>query len=258
MLGVLWTWLSVPVERTRQGRVLVVSMQREEKRNAIDEEMALGIDGALNELEDDDELWVGVITGGTSVFSAGTDLRVGSGPGTERGGPYGIIRRERSKPLIAAVEGPAFGGGMEIVLACDLVVASRHATFGLPEVRRGLLALYGGVFRSARALPLNVAKEIVLTGDPIDAGRAERHGLVNVLTEPGAALDGALELAGRICANAPVSVRQSLKLLEACTAPDEMAWSWSNSAMDVIMASDDAQEGRRAFLEHRPPRWRGR
>lgn len=157
------------VECARQGPILVISLQREEKRNAIDEEMALGIDGALNDLEDDDELWVGIITGTSTVFSAGTDLRVGSGPGTERGGPYGIIRRRRSKPLIAAVEGAALGGGMEIVLACDLVVASTTATFGLPEVRRGLLALYGGVFRSARSLPLNVAREIVLTGDPIDA-----------------------------------------------------------------------------------------
>ncbi|HVC71231.1 MAG TPA: enoyl-CoA hydratase-related protein [Acidimicrobiales bacterium] len=246
------------VERTRQGRVLVITLQREAKRNAIDEETALGIDGALNELEDDDELWVGVITGGREVFSAGTDLRVGSGAGTERGGPYGIIRRRRSKPLIAAVEGFAFGGGMEIVLACDLVVASSTARFGLPEVRRGLLALYGGVFRSARALPLNLAKEIVLTGDPIDATRAERHGMVNVVTEPGAALDGALALAERICANAPVAVRQSLELLEACTAPDETAWTLSGQAMEVVMASEDAREGRQAFLERRSPQWRGR
>ncbi|HXQ59405.1 MAG TPA: enoyl-CoA hydratase-related protein [Acidimicrobiales bacterium] len=248
----------MPVERTRHGRVLVITLRREAKRNAIDEETALGIDGGLNELEDDDDLWVGVITGGTQVFSAGTDLRVGSGPGTERGGPYGIIRRRRSKPLIAAVEGPAVGGGMEIVLACDLVVASSAATFGLPEVRRGLLALYGGVFRSARALPLNVAKEIVLTGDPIDATRAERHGLVNAVTEPGGALAGALALAERICANAPVAVRQSLGLLEACTAPDERAWSLSTRAIEAVMASDDAREGRQAFLEHRPPQWRGR
>jgi enoyl-CoA hydratase/carnithine racemase len=246
------------VECTRRGRVLVVTLRREEKRNAIDEETALGIDRALNALEDDDDLWVGIVTGGTSVFSAGTDLRVGSGPGTDRGGPYGIIRRQRSKPLIAAVEGVAFGGGMEIVLACDLVVASRTATFGLPEVRRGLLALYGGVFRSARALPLNVAKEIVLTGDPIDAPRAERLGLVNAVTDPGAALAGALALADRICANAPVAVRQSLQLLEACTAPPDEAWSLTDRAMEVVMASDDATEGRRAFLDRRPPEWQGR
>ena len=195
--------------------------------------------------------------GTSTVFSAGTDLRVGSGPGTERGGPYGIIRRRRSKPLIAAVEGAALGGGMEIVLACDLVVASTTATFGLPEVRRGLLALYGGVFRSARSLPLNVAKEIVLTGDPIDAARAERHGLVNAVTEPGGALDGALALAERICANAPVAVRQSLQLIDACAASDDTAWPLSDQAMAAVMASEDAREGRTAFLERRPPEWRG-
>jgi enoyl-CoA hydratase len=248
----------VPVERVRRGRVLVVTLKREQKRNAVDEELALGIDGALNELEDDDGLWVGILTGGTSVFCAGTDLRVGSGAGTERGGPYGIIRRRRSKPLVAAVEGLALGGGMEIVLACDLVVASTTASFGLPEVRRGLLALYGGVFRSARALPLNVAKEIVLTGDPLDAVRAERYGLVNALTEPGAALDGALALAERICANAPVAVRQSLQLLEACAVNEEGAWPLTDEAMAVVMASEDAREGRAAFLERRPPQWRGR
>jgi enoyl-CoA hydratase len=248
----------MPVERTRQGRVLVITLHREEKRNAIDEEMALGIDGALNELEDDDGLWVGILTGGSSVFSAGTDLRVGSGSGTERGGPYGIIRRRRSKPLVAAVEGAALGGGMEIVLACDLVVASTTASFGLPEVKRGLLALYGGVFRSAQAMPLNVAKEIVLTGDPIDAGRAERYGLVNAVTEPGGALAGALRLAERICANAPVAVRQSLLLLEACARSEENAWPRTDEAMAAVVASEDAREGRTAFLEHRPPEWSGR
>jgi enoyl-CoA hydratase/carnithine racemase len=248
----------VPVERLRSGRVLVISLRREEKRNAIDEEMALGIDGALNELEDDDDLWVGIITGSTGVFSAGTDLRVGSGSGTERGGPYGIIRRRRSKPLIAAVEGVALGGGMEIVLSCDLVVASRSATFGLPEVKRGLLALYGGVFRSARSLPLNVAREIVLTGDPIDAVRAERHGLVNALTEPGEALAAALAMAERICANAPVAVRESLRLIEDCAVTEDRAWPLTDEAMAVVMASEDVSEGLAAFFEHRPPEWRGR
>jgi enoyl-CoA hydratase/carnithine racemase len=147
---------------------------------------------------------------------------------------------------------------MEIVLACDLVVASRTASFGLPEVRRGLLALYGGVFRASRSLPLNVAREIVLTGDPIDADRAERCGLVNLVTEPGAALAGALGLAQRICANAPVAVSQSLQLIEACAVAEEESWKATAVAMDVVMASEDAREGRTAFLEHRPPQWRGR
>ena len=248
----------MPVECTRRERVLVITLDRPEKRNAMNEEMAAGLDAALNELEDDDELWVGILTGGTAVFSAGTDLRHGSGPPTERGGPYGIIRRRRAKPLIAAVEGPAFGGGMEMILACDLVVASTTASFGLPEVRRGLLALYGGVFRSARSLPLNVAKEIVLTGDPIDAERAERLGLVNAVTAPGGALEQAMGLAARICANSPVAVRQSLQLLEACGAGEEEAWPLSEQAMAVVMGSEDAREGRLAFLERRPPQWRGR
>ena len=231
-------------------------MQRVDKRNAIDEAMALGLDEAMNELEDDDDLWVGIVTGGTEVFSAGSDLRTGSGPGTTRGGPYGLIRRSRWKPLIAAVEGPALGGGMEIVLACDLVVASRTASFGLPEVRRGLLALYGGAFRAARALRLNVAREIVLTGDPVDAERAERHGFVNVVAAPGHALDEAVRLAERICANSPVAVRQSLRLVGA--VDEGPAWRRTDEAMAAVVASEDAREGRAAFLEHRPPRWRGR
>jgi enoyl-CoA hydratase/carnithine racemase len=253
-----WTEPAVPVECTRRQRVLVITLDRPEKRNAMNEEMAAGLDAALNQLEDDDDLWVGILTGATTVFSAGTDLRLGSGPPTERGGPYGIIRRRRTKPLIAAVEGPAFGGGMEMVLACDLVVASTTASFGLPEVRRGLLALYGGVFRSARSLPLNVAKEIVLTGDPIDAERAERLGLVNIVTAPGGALEQAMGLADRICANAPVAVRQSLQLLEACGPDEAEAWPLSEQAMAVVMGSEDAHEGRLAFLERRPPQWRGR
>src|SRR5437773_5246188 len=144
----------MPVHVEREDHILVIEIQREEKRNAIDPELTAGIDAAMNDLEDDPELWVGIITGGTSVFSAGSDLRLTGGAPTARGGEYGVIRREHRKPLIAAVEGLALGGGMEIVLACDLVVASRSATFGLPEIKRGLFALYGGVFRATRALPL--------------------------------------------------------------------------------------------------------
>ncbi len=138
-----------------EGRVLVISMQREAKRNAIDAAMTAGIDAALNRLDDDASLWAGVLTGTATVFSAGTDLAVGPGPPTDRGGPYGIIRRKRRRPLIAAVEGPALGGGLEIVLACDLVVAASDARLGLPEVSRGVLATCGGLFRGPRALPLN-------------------------------------------------------------------------------------------------------
>jgi enoyl-CoA hydratase/carnithine racemase len=249
----------MPVRVERDGRVLIVEIQREHKRNAIDPEITAGIDAALNELEDDDDLWVGIITGGPSMFSAGSDLRLTGGEPTPRGGEYGVIRRGHHKPLIAAVEGLALGGGMEIVLSCDLVVASRSATFGLPEIKRGLFALYGGAFRAPRALPLNIAKEIVLTGDPISAERAAAFGFVNVLCENGDALAQAKALAARVVANAPVSVRESLRVVERTVgALDELAWAATKDAARVVWASDDSREGRAAFLDKRDPVWRNR
>jgi enoyl-CoA hydratase len=249
--------MSVLVER--QGRVQVIHLQREAKRNAIDPDTTVAIDAAMNELEDDPELWVGIITGGTSVFSAGSDLRLTGGPRTERGGEYGFIRRPDRKPMIAAVEGLAYGGGMEIVLACDLVVASRSARFGLPEIKRGLFAAYGGVFKAPRALPLNIAKEVVLTGDPIGAERAATFGFVNVLCDEGEALTEALTLAARVVANAPVSVRESLRLIEQTVgALDDLSWERTAQTTAVVFASDDAREGRAAFLEKRDPRWQNR
>ena len=249
----------MPVHVERDGRILVVELQREHKRNAIDPELTAGIDAALNELEDDEELWVGIITGGPSMFSAGSDLRLTGGDPTPRGGEYGVIRREHRKPLIAAVEGLALGGGMEIVLACDLVVASRSATFGLPEIKRGLFALYGGAFRAPRALPLNIAKEILLTGDPITAERAAMFGFVNVLCDNGTALAEARTLAARVVANAPISVRESLRVVERTIgAFDDLAWEATNDAARVVYKSEDSREGRAAFLDKRDPVWRNR
>jgi enoyl-CoA hydratase len=249
----------MPVHVQRDGRVLVVELQREHKRNAIDPELTAGIDAALNELEDDDELWVGIITGGPSMFSAGSDLRLTGGDPTPRGGEYGVIRREHRKPLIAAVEGLALGGGMEIVLACDLVVASRSATFGLPEIKRGLFALYGGAFRAPRALPLNIAKEVLLTGDPITAERAASFGFVNVLCDNGTALAEAQALAARVVANAPISVRESLRVVERTIgAFDDFAWEATKDAARVVWKSEDSKEGRAAFLDKRDPVWRNR
>ena len=187
------------VERRREGRVLVVSMRRAAKRNAIDRAMADALDEALNELDDDDGLWAGVLTGTADVFSAGSDLTAAGDYVTERGGEYGIIRRTRRKPLVAAVEGPALGGGLEIALACDMVVAARTARFGLPEVRIGVVPTCAGLFRGPRAIPLNVARQLILTGRPIDAERAYELGFVNVLTEPGTALAEAERLAQEIC-----------------------------------------------------------
>src|SRR3954453_4697654 len=159
----------VIVERT--GRVLVVRMDRVDKRNAVDAAMTAELSAALDLLEDDDELWVGVLTGGAAVFSAGTDLIAGAGEPTARGGPYGVVQRTRSKPLIAAVEGLALGGGMEMVLACDLVVAARDARFGLPEVCRALVPTCGALFRGPQTLPVNLAREMLLTGAPMPAER---------------------------------------------------------------------------------------
>jgi enoyl-CoA hydratase/carnithine racemase len=247
------------VSTRREARVLLVAMERVAKRNAIDRAMADALDAALNDLDDDPELWAGVLTGAPDVFSAGSDLTAGGDYVTARGGEYGIIRRARRKPLIAAVEGPALGGGLEIVLACDLVVASSAATFGLPEVRIGVVPTCAGLFRGPRALPLNVARQLILTGRPVDAGRAYEVGFVNVLTEPGRAVDEALRLAQEICTNAPVSVQACLAAVNALAAEDDAAgWEQTADALATVAVSADAREGVSAFLEKRPPEWRGR
>jgi enoyl-CoA hydratase len=247
------------VRAERTGRLLVVRMCREAKRNAVNRQLADELDAAFNLLEDDDGLWAGVLTGTGSVFCAGSDLTAGGDYVTERGGEYGLIRRRRRKPLIAAVEGPALGGGMELVLACDLVVASRTARFGLPEVSRGVVASCGALFRAPRALPANLARELLLTGEPIDADRAREAGLVNVVTEPGGAVPAAVALGERICANAPVAVQASLVAVNLwLAAAEEFGWQVTADAQAAIGASADYREGIAAFLEKRPPRWTGR
>lgn len=243
----------------RHGRVLLIRLDRDAKLNAMDRTMTRGLDMAMNLLDDDPELWAGVLTGNGRAFSAGSDLADPDHNHTERGGPYGLIRRERRKPLLAAVDGLAYGGGFEMVLACDIVVASRRARFALPEVKRGLLALYGGVFRGAHALPLNVAREMMLSGDPIDAERGYALGLVNQLCDDGQAVEVALELAERICANSPVAVRESLRVINrSIDAADTLAWQLSEQAAATVRASADSREGIDAFLAKRAPHWRNR
>lgn len=247
------------VSTHRDGSVLVVTMARAEKRNAVDRHLADAIDAALNELDDDPELWVGVLTGGHSYFSAGSDLTSGGDYYTERGGEYGIIRRKRRKPLIAAVEGYALGGGLEIVLACDLVVAARNARFGLPEVGIGVVPTCAGLFRAPQSFPLNLARELILTGEPIGAERAYAAGFVNALADPGGAVDAAVALAQRIARNAPLSVQACLAAInEQLAGADAPGWLATDRAREQILGSEDTAEGVRSFLEKRPPKWRGR
>jgi enoyl-CoA hydratase len=247
------------VVTSRHDKILVVRMEREEKRNALNSAITAGIDAAMNTLEDDTDLWCGILTGGERVFSAGADLAVGPGAPTERGGLVGLIQRRRTKPLIAAVEGLALGGGLELVLCCDLVVAARTAAFGLPEVKRGLMPDFGGAFRAGRVLPVNVAREMLVTGENLTAERAERLGFVDVLAEPGEALAAALDLARRICLNAPLAVRAGLAVMNEEIAGDESAsWDRSDTAHAGLLATEDLKEGIEAFFARRPPHWRAR
>lgn len=242
----------------QRGHVLVVSMRREAKRNAVDRALADAIDVALNRVEDDDSVRVGVLTGTPAVFCAGSDLTSGGDYVTERGGEYGVIRRDRSKPLIAAVEGLALGGGMEIVLACDLVVAARDARFGLPEVCRSLVPTCGALFRAPQTLPVNLAREMLLTGEPMPAERLYAAGVVNALADPGGAVDAAVAMGERIAANGPLAVRACLRAVnEFVGANDAATWAANDEAAWSIRGSDDVREGVQAFLEKRRPRWTG-
>lgn len=247
------------VSLEQRDHVLIIRMEREAKRNALDGAMTLALDEALNQLEDDDALWCGILASGAKAFSAGTDLAAGAGDPTERGGPYGVVGRRRPKPLIAAVEGVAFGGGFELVLACDMVVASRSARFGLPEVSRGVVPTCGALFRGWQSLPLTVAKQMMLTGQPLPASRAYELGLVNELVDDGAAERAALDLATQVCANSPLAVSATLRAIEqGAAADDERGWASTAQALDTILGSEDHHEGVAAFLERRSPRWTGR
>ena len=221
--------------------------------------MTAGIDAVFNDFEDDSDQWVAILTGGTNLFCAGTDLKEGPGRPTERGGEYGLIRRRRAKPLIAAVEGLALGGGFELCMAADMVVAAEDARFALPEVTRGVIANSGALFRTARLVPPNIAKELLLTGAEISATRAFELGFVNRVVAKGSALDEAVTLAERIAANAPVSVQQTLQAVDAVlSADDDHGWSSTARGVAEVMASDDVKEGVQAFFEKREPRWSGR
>lgn len=252
----------------KQGNLAVITIDRPDARNAVNTAVAQGIEDAIDKMEADDEVWVGILTGARTakgyIFCAGADLKqMSTDPGgmsTKRGGFGGLVTRERTKPLIAAVDGPALAGGTELALACDLLVASRTAVFGIPEVKRNLVAAAGGLFRLPRKLPRNVAMELALTGRlDFPAERAHHFGWVNVLSEEGEALAAAKQLAGQICENAPLAVRESRRIILAATdEPDEVGWKLSGEGIVKMFQTEDFKEGLAAFVEKRAPRWKGR
>ena len=256
------------VDYELHGHVAVMTINRPNARNAVNTDVAQGLEAAIDQLEADDAAWVGIITGARTekgwIFCAGADLKQMSvdpgGMSTARGGFAGFVQRERTKPVIAAVDGPALAGGTEIVLACDLVVASETAVFGIPEVKRNLVAAAGGLFRLPRKIPRNIAMELALTGRlDFPAERAHHFGLVNKLTAEGEALAGALELATQVTEAAPLAVRESRAIVLAATdQPDEVGWKLSGEGIMKMFTTEDFSEGLNAFIEKRAPEWKGK
>lgn len=252
--------------RRLSAHVALVTIDRPQARNAVDGEVAKGLDRAVRQTEQDPDIWAVILTGaGDQAFCAGADLKaVAAGQVdslfTAEGGFAGFVHHSlRTKPWIAAVNGFALAGGTEIALACDFVIASQTAVFGLPEVKRGLIAAAGGVYRLVRALPRALALELIATGAPLDAERAYVHGLVNRVVAQDALMAEALRFAEAICANAPIAVRESLGIARhAHGLPDAALRQLSEQAAQRIRLTEDFQEGPRAFIEKRQPRWRGR
>lgn len=252
-----------------RGRIGLITLNRPEARNAVNGDVANGMEAAIDQMEDDPEVWVGIITANTEgqerpVFSAGADLKaINAGQGaslnTARGGFAGFVYRDRKKPVIVAVDGLATAGGCEIVLAADLVVATTRSAFGLAEVKRNLIPGAGGLFRLPRAIGRSAAMEAILTGEPLPAQRAYELGLVNRVVEPGHAVEEATRLAEKICEAAPLAVWASRKVvLAAAYEDDETLKKMTNEAFAGILASEDTKEGLTAFIEKRPPNWQAK
>jgi enoyl-CoA hydratase len=249
------------VELERRDHIAILTLNRPEARNAISPEVSRTMATLLDEVEADPALRAVVLTGRGEVFSAGADLKVvAQGNANDiargKGGFAGIVTRDFPKPLIAAVNGPALAGGFEIVLSCDLVVAAEGARFGIPEVKRGLMAAAGGLIRLPKRIPLAIALELAMTGDPIDAPRALQLGLVNRVVPAGQVIDQAIALAERIGENSPVAVRNSRQLVrEAAEMSEADGWRRTLELMMPVFESGDAIEGATAFAEKRPPIW---
>lgn len=247
------------------GHVALVTLVRPEARNAVNGDVARGLEAAIDVTEADDDIWCVILTGtGSEAFSAGADLKaISAGRGhelrTDRGGFAGFVHAPRRKPWIAAVNGPALAGGCEIALACDLIVAATGTRFGVPEVKRGLIASAGGLYRLPRALPPAIAREAILTGEPITAEQAHAFGMVNALCEPARLIEAAQAMAARITVNAPVAVRESLAVARAAfDKTDAELRQMSEEGQARNMQSEDFKEGPLAFIEKRAPRWVGR
>jgi enoyl-CoA hydratase len=242
--------------------VLVATIDRPEARNAVDAEVGRALAAVMDRLDDDDDLRVGVITGGGGTFCAGMDLKAflrGEEVHVGERGFAGMCTRPTNKPLIAAVEGWALAGGCEIALACDVIVAAEDARFGLPESKRGLVAAAGGLLRLPRRVPPGAAKLMALTGEAVDAVEAHRLGLVDVLVAPGHALPSAVEIAATIAANAPLAVAASKRLIDSALDRAVLnAFEEQRTLADQIARSDDAREGAEAFVDKRTPVWTSR
>jgi enoyl-CoA hydratase len=254
--------MSDEVLTQRDGAVQVITINRPQARNALNAAVAVGIRDAVDELDADDALRAGVLTGAGGTFSAGMDLKAflaGEVPSFPGRGLCGITQTPPRKPLVGAAEGWALAGGFELLLACDLVVAGATARFGLPEVTRGLVAGAGGAMLLARRIPRALALELLLTGDPVNAARAAEIGLVNRVTDEGQALQTAIGLAKRIAANGPLALVATKQIADGgADWPADQRWDRMGSLIAPVFASQDAREGARAFAEKRTPVWQGK
>lgn len=252
------------VEFEKSGRLGIITLNRPEARNAVNGDVATGMEAILDDYESDPDLWVAILTANGSAFCAGADLKeIAAGNGaklsTRKGGFAGLVSRQRTKPLIAAITGSALAGGTEIALSCDMIVCSKETSFGLPEVKRSLVAAAGGLFRLPRAIGMAPALEVIMTGDPLSPERAYQLGMVNKVVATDDVMSEAKALAERVMANAPLAVQASRRVaVRAFMDEDEALWQASGAEFAGIAKTEDYKEGPKAFIEKRAPLWKGK